>query len=63
MTGPTYQRLLLTGLSPTEAANLTAFLCGLPLGSTVWRLSEVNRLLFLRELHRQGRFGGRPRPA
>jgi len=59
MTGPTYQRLLLGGLSPTEAANLTAFLCGLPLGATTWRLSEVNRLLFLRELHRGGRFGER----
>jgi hypothetical protein len=59
MTGPTYQRLVLGGLSPTEAANLTAFLCGLPVGATTWRLSEVNRLVFLRALHRAGRFGER----
>jgi hypothetical protein len=58
LTGPTFRRLTLGGLSPAEAANLTAFLCGLPLGSTGWRLSEVNRLLFLRELHRTGRLGG-----
>lgn len=63
LTGPTYQRLILGGLTPGEAANLTAFLCGLPLGPTAWRLSEVNRLLFLRELHRAGRFGGHHRPA
>jgi hypothetical protein len=62
LTGPTYQRLVLGGLTPTEAANLTAFLCGLPLAPTAWRLSEVNRLLFLRELHRAGRFGGQARP-
>jgi hypothetical protein len=58
LTGPTYRRLLQGGLNPTEAANLTAFLCGLPLGPTAWRLGEINRLLFLRELHREGRFTG-----
>ncbi len=63
LTGPTHQRLLLGGLSPVEAANLTAFLCGLPLGPTAWRLSEVNRILFLRELHRAGRLGGHQRPS
>lgn len=56
MTGPTYRRLILSGLAPTEAANLTAFLCGLPVGASPWRLREVNQLLFLRELHRCGRF-------
>jgi hypothetical protein len=66
LTGPTYRRLIQSGLAPTEAANLTAFLCGLPVGASPWRLREVNQLLFLRELHRSGRFStdGRPsRPA
>lgn len=57
-----YRFLLLRGLSEAEAANLTAFLCGLPIGERPWQLREVNQLLFLRELHRQGRFerGGAP---
>jgi len=46
----------MSGLAPDEATDLTAFLCGLPIGSTPWRLREVNALLFLRELHRAGRF-------
>ncbi len=52
-----YRFLLLRGLSEAEAANLTAFLCGLPIGEQPWQLREVNQLLFLRELHRRGRFG------
>ena len=53
----TYRTLLLRGLAPDEAANLTAFLAGLPVGDAHWRLGEINRLLFIRELHRTGRFG------
>ena len=49
--------LLLKGLTPEEAANLTAFLCGIHVGTQHWKLHEVNRLLFLRELHQTGRFG------
>ena len=30
--------------------NLTAYLCGLPVGEARWTLSEINRLLFLRDL-------------
>jgi len=53
----TYRSLLLRGLAPDEAANLTAFLCGIPVGAQRWKLLEVNRLLFLRELREAGRFG------
>ena len=53
----TYRSLLLRGLAPDEAANLTAFLSGIPVGSQHWKLLEVNRLLFLRELREAGRFG------
>ena len=49
--------LTLRGLDPSEAANITAFLCGIPVTDRHWTLGEINRLLFLRELNRRGRFG------
>jgi hypothetical protein len=66
VTRSTYRMLLLRGLTPTEAADLTAFMCGIPVGEVHWSLQQVNRLLFLRELARDGRFGAQdgeaPRP-
>src|SRR3954454_11530705 len=64
----TVRLLTLRGLAPTEAANLTAYLCGIPVADSGWDLRAINRLLFLRDLNRRGRFGqadGRPanRPA
>jgi hypothetical protein len=56
-TKATYRTLLLRGLTPDEAASLTAFLCGLQVGSGRWHIDEVNQLLFLRELQIGGRFG------
>jgi hypothetical protein len=56
-TRTTYRNLLLRGLAPDEAANLTAYMCGIPVGTQHWRIGEVNRLLFLRELQDRGRFG------
>jgi hypothetical protein len=56
-TRATYRLLLQKGLAPDEAANLTAWLFGIRIGSQRWRLIEVNRLLFLRELSQGGRFG------
>jgi hypothetical protein len=53
----THRALLRKGLTVTEAANLTAYLCGIPLHDVQWSLNQVNRLLFLRELHRSGRIG------
>lgn len=52
-----YRLLLLRGLAPDEAANLTAFLVGIPVAQRQWTLGEVNRLLFVRELWRSGRYG------
>jgi hypothetical protein len=49
--------LILRGLAPEEAANLTAYVCGIHVESQPWKLHEVNRLLFLRELELAGRFG------
>jgi hypothetical protein len=51
-----YRQLLMKGMAPDEAANLTAFLCGIPVADVHWTLHQVNRLLFLRELARNGRF-------
>ena len=52
-----YRMLLFRGLEPAEAANLTAFMCGIPVLDQKWSIPEVNRLLFLRQLNRTGRFG------
>jgi hypothetical protein len=57
VTRSTYRLLLMKGLAPDEAANLTAFLCGIPVADVHWSLRQVNQLLFLRELARKGRFG------
>jgi hypothetical protein len=59
----TFRTLTALGLSPEEASNLTAFMCGIPIDGARWSLRQVNELLFLRELQRTGRFGrsdGRP---
>ena len=56
-TRPTVRLLTLRGLAPSEAANLTAYLCGIPVADCTWNLAEINDLLFLRELQRTGRFG------
>ena len=62
----TYRHLLTKGLQPGEAANLTAFLCGIPVSDIHWKLIEVNRMLFLRRLAQTGAWGphdgGRGRP-
>jgi hypothetical protein len=57
VTRTTYRLLLARGLKPEEAADLTAFLCGIPIAQVHWSLNQVNQLLFLRELARTGRFG------
>ena len=59
----TYRLLQIRGLEATEAANLTAWLTGIPVREHHWDIREINALLFLRGLTRLGRFGptdGRP---
>ncbi len=58
-TRATHRLLMLRGLAADEAANVTAYLCGLPVVDRHWQMGEINRLLFLRELTRSGRFGAR----
>jgi hypothetical protein len=46
------------GMTPAEAASLTAFICGLPTSDLNWSLKQLNQLLFLRRMKEIGRFGG-----
>ncbi len=55
-TRSTYRNLILRGLDPDEAANVTAYLAGIPIGDSQWTLRQVNQLLFLREMNRIGHF-------
>ena len=57
-TRATYRHLLLKGMEPDEAANLTAFIAGIPVGEAHWTLQQINKLLFLRRMAETGRFGG-----
>jgi hypothetical protein len=61
-TRATYRNLLMRGLAPDEAANLTAYLAGIAVGETHWTLRQVNQLLFLREMRRAGHFTEPPEP-
>ena len=49
--------LQMRGMTPDEAANLTAFLYGLPTADLRWSLPQLNQLLFLRQMRQSGRFG------
>ena len=57
-TRPVYRLLLMKGMTPAEAASLTAFICGLPTSDLNWSLKQLNQLLFLRRMQETGRFGG-----
>jgi len=61
-TRATYRNLIIRGLAPDEAANLTAWLAGIEVGESHWTLRQVNELLLLREMHRAGHFAETPDP-
>lgn len=52
-----WRLLQMKGMTPDEAANLTAFLYGLPTADQRWSIGQLNQLLFLREMRQAGRFG------
>ena len=52
-----WRLLQMRGMTPDEAANLTAFLHGLPTADLRWSLPQLNQLLFLRQMRLSGRFG------
>lgn len=53
----TFWHLQQKGLTPGEAASLTAFMCGLPTSDLRWSLLQINHMLFLQRLYQLGRFG------
>jgi hypothetical protein len=55
-TRATYRALILRGLAPDEAANLTAYLAGIAVRESHWTVAQINKLLFLREMDRSGYF-------
>ena len=55
-TRATYRNLIIRGLAPDEAANLTAYLAGIGVGGSHWTLRQINQLLFLRRMNRTGQF-------
>ena len=52
-----YRTFVQKGMAPDEAANLTAFVSGIPVTNLHWSLRQVNQLLFLRKMAHTGRFG------
>src|ERR1700741_4861961 len=44
-----WRLLQMKGMTPDEAANLTAFMYGLPTADVRWSLPQLNQLLFLRQ--------------
>jgi hypothetical protein len=59
----TYRKLIMRGLTPDEAANLTAFLAGIAVGDTHWTIRQVHQLVFLRQMARTGHFSEPTEPA
>jgi hypothetical protein len=53
----TFRLLQQQGLTPGEAASLTAFMCGLPTSDLRWSIRQINEMLFLQRLYQLGRFG------
>ena len=51
-----YRQLVMRGLAPDEAANITAMMRGIPIGATPWTVREINHLLFLRAMRDASRF-------
>jgi hypothetical protein len=60
-----YRQLVIQGLTPGEAANVTAVMRGIPIpiGPAAWTLREINHLLFLRAMRDAGRFASDDRAA
>lgn len=53
----TFRLLQEQGLTPVEAASLTAFMCGMPTADLRWSLAQISQLLFLQRLYQLGKFG------
>ena len=52
-----YRLLQVQGLESAEAANLTAWLTGIPVRDHHWEINQIQTLLFFRRMNEAGRFG------
>ena len=52
-----YRLLQVQGLESAEAANLTAWLTGIPVRNHRWEIHQIQTLLFFRQMNATGRFG------
>jgi hypothetical protein len=60
-TRATHRMLMLRGLTTGEAANLTAYICGIRAGERPWNVEQINQLLFLRHLYQRDGVADRAR--
>lgn len=58
----TYRALLLRGLEPVEAANVTGYLHGLPSAGIRWTVAEVEAIVRRRAAHARNRPTSEPTP-
>ena len=52
-----YRLLQAQGLKSAEAANVTAWLTGIPVRNHQWQINQIQALLFFRQMNETGRFG------
>lgn len=52
-----YRQLIMSGMTGAEAAGLIGYVSGLPANVSPWTMAQVNRLLFLRSLYLESRWG------
>jgi hypothetical protein len=56
-TQASYRQLVSSGLTGAEAAGLIGYVSGLPANVSPWTMTQINRLLFLRALYNEARWG------
>ena len=56
-TQASYHQLVSSGLTGAEAAGLIGYVSGLPANVSPWTMTQINRLLFLRALYNEARWG------
>ena len=52
-----YRLLITSGVSSQDAAGLIGYVLGLPACDSRWSLAQINRLLFLRSLYTESKWG------
>ena len=60
-TQASYRQLVSSGLTGAEAAGLIGYGSGLPTNVSPWTMTQINRLLFLRSLYNESKWGAAER--